>query len=167
MEDPGKPSRRAIAAGVAALFGSVALGAVALRSAQGSRAPERAVDARAKGVKVLRTVETAYKHLAVGATSEWQDISSLVSPLIPAGTPYDLAEDILWHAGFGFTWSRRTAAKPMDEDLKRCPTIAVMSRWNLQPLGEFEASVTLVPNRLAKFDTVEQTCAVIRGVRWT
>ena len=166
MKDPGTPSRRAIVTGLAVLLGSLALGAVALRSAHGSRSGER-TDARAKGASVRRAVEAAYEGLPVGTTPEWQDISSLVSPLIPAGTPYDLAEDILCQAGFGFTWSRLTAAKPMDENLKRCPTIAVMRRWHLQPLGELEASVTLVPDRLAKFDTVERTCAVIRGVRWT
>ena len=60
-----------------------------------------------------------------------------------------------------------TAAKPMDENLKRCPTIAVIRRLSFSPLGVFEASVTLMPNRLAKFDTVERTSAVVRGVRWT
>lgn len=119
------------------------------------------------GKRVRRAVDEAYKNLPAGAASEWHDISSLISPLIPAGTPYDLAEGILWQAGFAFTWSRLTAAKPMDENLKRCPTIAVMRELSLRPLGTLRASVTLAPDRLAKFDTVEQTRAFIWRERWT
>ena len=167
MNGSGPPSRRVIVTGLAALVGSFALGVVALRSARGSRASEQTADARAKASEVSRAIDKAYKDLPLGATSEWHDVSSLISPLIPAGTPYELAEGILWHAGFGFRWSRLIAAKPMDENLKRCPTIAVMRRLRLSPLGEFQASVTLVPDRLSKFDAVERTYAVIRGVRWT
>lgn len=160
-------SRRVVVTGLAALVGSFALGAVALRSARGSRASEQSADARAKASDVSRVIDKAYKDLPLGAASEWHDVSSLVSPLIPAGTSYDLAESILWHAGFGFRWSRLTAAKPIDENLKRCPTIAVARRLRFSPLGEFQASVTLVPDRRAKFDAVERISAVIRGVRWT
>jgi hypothetical protein len=156
-----------IVTGLAALVGSFALGAVALRSARGSRASEQTADARAKANEVGAAIDKAYKDLPLGTTSEWHDVSSLISPLIPPGTPYDLTEEILWHAGFGFRWSRLTAAKPMDENFKRCPTIAVRRRLRLSPLGEFQASVTLVPDRRMKFDAVERTCAVIRGVRWT
>jgi hypothetical protein len=55
----------------------------------------------------------------------------------------------------------------MDENLKRCLTVAVRCESSLWPLGALEASVTLVPDRQSKFDTVERTCAVVRGVRWT
>jgi hypothetical protein len=115
---------------------------------------------------VRRAVDQASRSLSARTRTDWRDISPLVAPHIAAGTSYDLTEAILWHAGLGFTWSRRTAAKPMDENLKRCPTLAVRRGLTLWPIGDFEASVTLVPDRRATFDIVEQTCAVIRGGRW-
>jgi hypothetical protein len=166
MNGSGPPSRRVIVTGLAALAGSFALGAVALRSARGNRPNENA-DARAKSGMVRRAVDEAYGSLPVGSTSEWHDFSSVISPLIPTGTSYDLTEQILWHAGFGFTWSRLTAAKPMDENLKRCSTVAVRCDLSLWPLGAYEASVTLMPDRRTKFETVERMWAVIRGVRCT
>jgi hypothetical protein len=161
------PPRRVVIVGLAALLGSFALGAVALRSARGSRTSEQTNGAREEGKAIRRAVDAAYSALPIGNAAEWHDISSVVSPLLSAGTSYDLAEDILWHAGFGFTWSRRTAAKPMDENLKRCMTVAVRCELSLWPLGALEASVTLVPDRRTRFETVGRTCAVIRGVRWT
>jgi len=162
----GPPSRRVIVTGLASLVGAFALGAVALRTARGNRRNEDA-DVRAKSGMIRRAIDGAYGALPIGNTSQWHDFSSAISPLIPAGISYDLAEKILWYAGFGFTWSRLTSAKPMDENLKRCSTVAVRCDLGLWPLGALEASVTLVPNRRTKFETVERTWAVIRGVRWT
>jgi len=125
------------------------------------------MEAREKGRTVRRAIDEASGRLPVGTTADWRDISHVIEPHIPAGTSYDLAEAILWYAGFGFTWSRQTAAKPMDENLKRCPTIAVVRQPILWPIGEREVSVTLVPNLLANFDTVERACAFIRDERWT
>jgi len=110
--------------GAAALIGSLALGAVALRSAWSSRAGEPSADAHAKGELVRHAIDEAYRTLPVGNRADWRDVSPLVALHIPAGTSYDFAETILWHAGCGFTWARRTAAKPMEENLKRCPTLA-------------------------------------------
>jgi hypothetical protein len=163
---PDLPSRRVVVTGLAVLVGSFALGAVALSSARGSRVSERPAEARAKGALVRHAVDQAPKNFPVGARSDWRDISALVAPYIPAGMSYDVAEEILWHAGFGLTWSRRTAARPMDENLKRCLTLAIMRRLTLWPVGEFEVSVTLVPDRRTHFDTVERTSAFIRGERW-
>jgi hypothetical protein len=118
-----------IVTGTAVLLGSLALGTVALRSAWSSRAGEPSADARAKGELVRRAVDKGYRDLPVRTRMDWRDVSPLVAPHIPAGTAYGFAEAILWHAGFGFTWSRQTAAKPMDENLKRCLTVAV------RPLG--------------------------------
>ena len=165
MTDPGAPPRRVIVTGVAALLGSFALGGIALQSARGSRASERTPDARAKGEMLSRAIDKAYRDLPDG--SKWHDISPVITPLIPGGTPYDLAEAILWEAGFGFTWSRRTALKPMDENLKRCLTLAARRRLVLWPPGQFKVSVTLTPDRRTKFDTVERTGASIQSERWT
>jgi hypothetical protein len=150
---------------LAVLGGSLALGAVAVRSAWSSRAAEPP-DVRAKGEAVREAVDKAYERFPGGTHGEWRDISSVVAAHIPAGTAYDLAEAILWRAGFDFTWARRIAARPMDESLKMCPTEATrdgLMRW---PLGDFEVSVTLEPDRLANFDRVERARTVIRVRHW-
>ena len=167
MKDAGPPPRRVIVTGLGVLFGSFALGAVALRGARGSRSAERTPDGQAIGGMLSRAIDKAYRDLPAGTKSSGHDISTVVAPLIPAGTPYDLAEEILWEAGFGFTWSRRTALKPIDENLKRCMTVAAKRVLVLWPAGYFRVSVTLAPNRLTSFDTVERTSASIQSEHWT
>jgi hypothetical protein len=115
---------------------------------------------------IRRAVDHAYWCLPGGVTTAWRDISSFVGPSLPAGLSYDVAEESLARAGFDFIWARRTVPKPMDEFLKRSPTMAVMRQLTLWPLGELEISVTLVPARQTKFETVERTRASIRGERW-
>jgi hypothetical protein len=155
-----------VVTGLAVLVGSFALGAVALRSAHSSRVNAPPADAEARGRMIRRAVDLAYRCLPGGLTTAWRDISSFVGPSLPAGLSYDLAEESLSHAGFNFTWARRTVPKPMDEHLKSSPTLAVMRQLTLWPIGEFEVSVTLVPDRRTHFDTVERTSAFIRGERW-
>jgi hypothetical protein len=155
-----------IATGLAALVGSFALGAVALQSAHSMRANEPPADARARGRMIRRAIEQAYWCFPGGITTAWGNASSFVEPSLPAGLSYDLAEESLWQAGFDFIWARRTTPKPMDEYLKRSPTLAVMRQLILWPIGKLEIAVTVVPARRTNFQTVERTSAFIRFERW-
>jgi hypothetical protein len=119
---------------------------------------------------VQQAVEKAYESLPIRdrtASRAWRDVSSMFEDSLPAGLAYDVAEEILWYAGFGFRWARRIAAKPFDESLKICPTQALSYRLIPWPIGYVEVSVMLVPDRRTRFDTVERTCVSIRGERWT